>query len=281
MANAKLTAFIKQQLNVAREDAGECCKFVLKHVNANAKQNEVSTFDCRAVHKQDGDKRETFIEQLINGVEEAAHDDAESLGGHQRYLLLAYFKGADKPLGRCGFRMEAGDDEDEGDEELASEPANAKGLVAQTMRHQEATMRTSIMGHNHMMSMMQRTIDSQQDTINALLKEKFDSIKLIEEMLSLKQERDLEARKALHAEEMKEAGFKKLMLLGPSLVNRVVGKKVLPEETTPMQETLKAFAESLTMEQMEKLQGVLTSEQVIAMVNILQTVTPEDKKKAS
>lgn len=283
MANQKLTAFVRQCLNIVRDDdAGNCQKFLLKHVNANAKQNEVQTFDCRSIHKQsDGDKRDTFIDQIINAIEEAAHDDAESLGGHQKYLLLAYYQNSTKPLARCGFRVDAGDDDDDSDEELASEPANAKGLVAQAMRHQEGNFRTSVMATNHVINMMQRTIDTQQETINTLLASKMDTIKLVEDLVSQRHERDLAAAEQKALLDMKENLVKKGMLLAPLVVNKLAGKKIMPEDMSSKEALLSEFAKSLTQEQVLAIHQQLNPAQAAAMLEILKSVLPQEEEKTT
>lgn len=271
MANQKIVNFVKTNLNLERDDdAGKCTKFVLKHVNANAKQNEVGTFDCRQVHKQtNGEKRETFVEQIINAIEEAAHDDAESIGGHQRYLIFAFFQNETKPLARAGFRMDAGDD-DEGDEELESEPANAKGLVAQAMRHQEGNFRTSVMTTNHTISMLQRTIDSQMETINALMKGHLDNLKLVEDLVTQRHERELMSKREELNADIKNDFARKGMMLLPAVVNRLTGKNVIPG-SSPGEIMINDFLETLTEEQLMKIAPILSPEQQVIVFEMLNS----------
>jgi hypothetical protein len=281
MANQKIVSFVKTNLNLERDDdAGKCTKFVLKHVNANAKQNEVQSFDCRTIHKQtDGEKRETFIEQLIAGIEEAAHDDAESLGGHQRYLIFAYYQNESKPLARTGFRMDAGD-EDEGDEELESEPANAKGLVAQAMRHQEGNFRTSVLATNHIINMMQRTIDTQQETINNLLSGHLNNLKLVEDLVSQRHGRELAAKREDFNQSIKNDFAQKALKLLPAVVNRFAGKQVLPGET-PKDVMLQDLAKSISQEQMMQIAQHLKPEQQMIIFELLKNALPASEEESA
>lgn len=280
MANQKIVTFVKTNLNLERDDdAGKCTKFVLKHVNSNAKQNEVQSFDCRTIHKQtDGEKRETFIEQLIAGIEEAAHDDAESLGGHQKYLIFAYYQNETKPLARAGFRMDAGDD-DEGDDELESEPANAKGLVAQAMRHQEGNFRTAVMSTNHIINMMQRTIDTQQETINNLLSGHLNNLKLVEDLVSQRHGRELDAKREDFNQSIKNDFAQKALKLLPAVVNRFAGKQILPGES-PKDVMLQDLARSITQEQMMQLAQHLKPEQQMIIFELLKNALPQEEEPA-
>jgi len=285
MANTKLSSWVRQQILMEREDAGPCVKMILRHVSqtgdGTAKQNEVHTFDCRPIIAATDDKKDTFLDGLTDEIEAKAHDDAEAMGGHHRYVVYAYYKGQNKPLGRCVFSVDAGSDEDDESNSLSgTEPATTKGLMAQMMRHNEAMMRSTVMVSQSLMNTMRAAMEQAQSHNEKLMADKMQTFDLIEQLQSRRQERELAARQAEFSEKIKEEAFQKMMLLAPSVANRIMGKKMLPEPTTPMEETLKGLAASFTQEQMEQLanSGLLKPEQLIAVLNLFQGVMTDAKE---
>ena len=79
------------------------------------------------------------LEIMVNQIEGQVLEDAEGIGGVQKYRILAYFTKAARSVGRFTFRM-AGAELDEYEDGF-SEEATSKGHMSQMMRHNEALMR--------------------------------------------------------------------------------------------------------------------------------------------
>jgi hypothetical protein len=273
--SVKLLNWVRQQIVIEREvSEGPCVKLVLKHININSKQNEIALFDLRAM-RAGAENQDAFFDSLVNEIETRAHDDAEGLGGTQRYCVFAHCKNADKPVSRFTFRMEAGDQDGDDDGEAMSEPPTKTGMVGQLMRHTEAIMRTSVVSTNHTISMLQRTIDRQAEQIEKLLSEKFRNLETMEDLISRRDERKLAAADQVFKHQLQGETFKRLMMLAPVVVNRMAGKTLIPG-ANPMNQMLANFAGSLKTEQMEQMAQILTPEQMITVIEVIKSVTPED-----
>jgi hypothetical protein len=202
------------------------------------------------------------------------------IGGTQRYRIEAYHGDSAAPTARFSIRT-YGESEPE-DEGLSSEPPTKSGLQAQTMRHLEAVMRITAMTQNRAFDAQQKMLTILQSQNEKLLEEKWKNFELVESLLSQKDEREIERAKAVQKLEMQEKLVDKVTLLLPTAVNRLFGgnsgQKVLPEKTTPMEEQLCALGETLQPAQLEELQRVLSTEQLMVFLDIFQNV---NKKKMS
>src|SRR5262249_50194178 len=82
---------------------------------------------------------DTTADVLAHHVLTAAQEDAEGLGGHQRYELRAYGTTDTQPLGRILFEVRSDGEASEDSSPL--EEATPKGQVAQAQRHAETMFR--------------------------------------------------------------------------------------------------------------------------------------------
>src|SRR4029077_1233382 len=107
-----------------------CVRVEARHLEAGKEGGSVvSTFEI--TEREDGGERFDGP-SMFRRLEE----DAETIGGVQRYTLLAYRDGSKAPRERLTIRVDGGADGDAS----SSEQPNAHGLVAQAHRHLEATM---------------------------------------------------------------------------------------------------------------------------------------------
>src|SRR5215831_4139570 len=79
-------------------------KLVLRHVNLNERQVDIATFELSEAANDNG----LDVGDLAMRIEETAHDDAEGMGGLQRYVVHAVSE--DQPLSRLPFRVSGGGD---------------------------------------------------------------------------------------------------------------------------------------------------------------------------
>jgi len=252
-------------------DEGPCLRFVLKHITSGKKASEVLSLP---VPEQAGSD---FVTELINELEATAVSDAGGVGGVQSYIIQSFFtKSKTRPGARFTFRVQ-GENEEDIDGEFSSEPPTLRGQLSQTQRHLEAVMRTSTMNTGHVMAMMQRTINRLADQNEALADDKLKTLEVLESLHSQKHERDLETRKAAHREELVEKGFDKLGLLMPVVVNKLTGRKMLPETASSKEMMISAFLESLSPEQLDKISSTLEPEQMAAFAQAAQQFMAPEK----
>lgn len=269
--------WVRQQLFVAT-DEGPFRKFVLRHLSSATRTGSVLLTIESPENPED--LNDDWVENFLAQAQETAQGDSEGIGGTQRYRVEAYHGDSAAPTARFSIRT-YGESEPE-DEGLSSEPPTKSGLQAQTMRHLEAVMRITAMTQNRAFDAQQKMLTILQSQNEKLLEEKWKNFELVESLLSQKDEREIERAKAVQKLEMQEKLVDKVTLLLPTAVNRLFGgnngQKVLPEKTTPMEEQLCALGETLQPTQLEELQRVLSTEQLMVFLDIFQNV---NKKKMS
>lgn len=267
----KVLGWIRKQLFVDRN--GQCVRLSLRHILPNGKLGaEICDYD-RPAKLDDG-----AIESLASEIMAAAEADAGGSNGPvESYALLAFFEGKDKPF-RFRFRVQTESEQDE-DDGYSTEPPTKNGLIGQAMRHQEATMKafTAMVGSS--LGNMQRMLDTTVGSLNTMMDDKIKLLSLVEELTSRKHERELETSKQDHALAMKEAAFEKLASLAPVVVNRLAGRKMLPEAQSPQAAMMRSFMSTLEPEQLEQISRVLKPEQMIVLGEVIQSVSDDTEKK--
>lgn len=276
MNREKLKRWLEKVFYDEREE-GPCVKLALRHMTSGQSTKGGEVFSIRIPHNDDhvqvGDDE---LLHLINDIEGAALDDAEGIGaGVQRYKLLAFFKHEPRPLTRFSFRMSATEFDGEEDEIGMSEAPDQKGLTAQLMRHNEALMRTAVMGANQTIGLLTRTVRSQGEQIENLLSERRETFSLVEDLKSKKHERELMTLEAENQQKRHQDLFEKASLLLPTVVNRIAGKKLLPEANTALI-MIKELAESLSPDQLPGLMKSLRPEQQILLMDLMKATQEED-----
>jgi len=209
-------------------------------------------------------------EEAASRVENAAQEDADGLqGGKQRYVLVAM--DGERALERCTFTMLGDDDMDNDASSITSERADAGGFAAQAMKHNEVIMRIALSG-------FEATQRANLGTIHALARrnEQMEEkhivlIQLTEDLLSQRAERELAQLAVVNKERRLDATFDKFALLLPAVANKLMGKNILPASTTPAEEQIVAFMESMTPQQFEAMTKVFRPEQQVAMMSMYET----------
>lgn len=276
MDKVKVKRWLEKHLWDTREE-GPVVKVVVKHLDANGRAGKEEIWSHNIPHEGDSvTLREEDVMDLINEMDMSCYDDAEGMAaGLQRYKILCYVKHKSNAHSRFTFSL-AGDNQDV-DDTGVSEPATQKGLLGQLMRHNEAIMRTAVMSTNQNMAMMQRTIGRQNEHIEKLLEDRRETFEVTEDLKSQRHDRDLASTQMENQEKRYSEMFDKASLLLPAVVNRVAGKKLLPESVSPMQDMLKGLAESLTEEQLTKIMPTLMPEQQIALLEFMDMSQSENK----
>jgi len=232
-------------------------RLVLKHISVNDKQEILHTIPIEESPDEDD------LPGIANEIDNAAYADADGMGGMQKYVVYAYSKG-EKPIGRLPFRVYCQETGEDG-EPIESEPATPKGMIAQAQRFSEAAIRMSLGASGSIITQLQRTVARQAETIEKLTEARIELFDSLERVRSEANERDILRKDAELKAKIRKDAFDKFSLLVPLVINKLTGRKLLPEELSPVEMSLKQLAESITPEQMEKLRSSLSPEQLIVL----------------
>lgn len=270
----KLTTWLNRAVLVENEQ-GRCRKIVLRHLIATEKANSIGEWIASAWTNN--------LVALADSIQEEAEQDVDSLIGLQTYVLRAYYGDETKPgPSRFLFRIESRQVESDTDlDPLGSEPANVKGMLSQQMRHNEAIMRLAIGTANQTLSTVLGMNRFLMERVESLERGRMAHVEATEQLLNQRNERELEAKRLEASEKRKDEAFQKLQLLVPVIINKVAGKKMLPEAGGGEMAQLQALLSSLSMEQMEKLSQVLTPVQMTSVLSFMEQMMKEQEAAAA
>ena len=234
----------------------------LRHVAVSDRQVDVATFTI-------GEKLPEDQDVLIGRIEEALENDADGLGGVQRYVLLALKEG--RSVSRLPIRVASGADEGGGFESMESEPANSKGLLAQLMRHNEVQSRMFAMSMGQVVSTMQRTIARLQETVEVADERRLAAVDVAEDLLTRGHERAALTQMVEDNRNAKTALFDTVKGAMPHLMQYLRKAAGAPIESTPTSKLLSQLAGSLGPDQLLGLEKLLTPAQMEIIGKILAT----------
>lgn len=234
----------------------------VRHVNANEKSAAFREWPLELI---DSGALNTLCEE----VDIALVDDATQLGsGVQRYICTAWQ--GEKCLGRCTVRAK-GEDNEEKDDGVLSEPANAKGLVSQLMRHNEAIMKTALV-HASSTQIALATITKQNEQLSAIvensLEQQMEAFKLVQELQDNKNKRDIKLLEAQGRIDSRQQLMKQAAPLFATLVKKFTGKPGEANESGAMAQ-FHAFIGSLDETQRNAIVATLTPMQQVALSDML------------
>jgi len=274
MLRKKLETWLRKQF-YASKDEGECVRIALKHSIPGSKSSDVASID---VPENPGDE---FIGECSADIENTALTDAAGIGGVQTYVVLGYFGENKSHSSRLTFRVD-GEESDDGDGVLSSEPPNKTGLMSQMMRHVEASMKMLISSQAQNMSSSQRTIHRLNERLEQLETDRIKTIELVENLVSMRHERELDWKKQETREHMLGEAVKSVKLLAPVIAHKLTGPKngSASNQSTdgdPVREIVKNFASSLQPKQLADLQKVLQPDQLAAFMELATILQDEEK----
>jgi hypothetical protein len=222
------------------------------------------------------------VDELTAALSERVLEDAIGLGGVQRYVITAY--GLDKVIARLTLRENAdasGAGRQPGDP-IDSEPPTERGLLTQTMRHLEISERTHATVVANIFAMQSRMLREKDERISHLEERHWETVIAAEQLVSDHHHRQLENRAAdQKADAMREV-LGTFLQLAPTAVNKIAGRALLPEKTSPALVGLRALVGTMKPEQLEALKFVLTPVQLETFTEIVGSeVADEEKKTAS
>lgn len=268
MTQIRVVGWLRNQVQIARS-GGDVVRLDLSHLPLGAKVgHEVQTFDVPGNKPPDSWYEETAA-QIISSAE----CDAGALGGVQTYVVRVYReKEPDKCTGRLIHRVRCEDDSDNVETDgYNSEPPTQKGLIAAYMRRDEAKDRILVQSMSSMMVTMQRTLARLGEQNEKLQTQRLDTLEQLEEMLSAKLDRELSAKREENHQALMSDLVKEVKMLAPAVIGKLTGSTI-PGAVDPKDIALKRFVESLKPEQMNALAKELSTEQQIALMELVSSL---------
>jgi hypothetical protein len=222
---------------------------------------------------------ERQIDEIVSDVSERILQDAIGLGGVQRYIVSAY--SGDHAVTRLPIRENAEAASRAPGDPIDSEPPTEKGLLTQTMRHLEISERTHATVVANIFAMQTRMLREKDERISHLEERHWETVIAAEQLVSDHHRRQLENKAAdQKAEAMREV-LGTFLQLAPTAVNKLAGRAVLPERTSPALVGLRALVGTLKTEQLEALKFVLTPAQLTTFTEIVGSEVADDEKKTT
>jgi hypothetical protein len=219
---------------------------------------------------------------LANEVIDVAREDAADTHAthHYRLVLLA---GEDQIVSRKEWFVHANGTTT--DAHGPAEAATPVGVLAQQMRHIEELHRSSIAKDRVMQASSAATIETlasmlQQTTsrVMDLETKRAEGLELHERLLSLQTERDIATKKLEMDMLYKSKTFERFEPVIPLMVNKLFKRPLLNEDAGDF-DVLEAFILSLREDQMQKLQGALTSEQLQSFAGMWAAVLDRKERR--
>ena len=155
------------------------------------------------------------------------------------------------------------------------------GQVAQQMRHAEVLLQQVMNSTSTRERSLLRENESLRKRCQELENGRIAMIQQYEEMMSDKHARELQVRQIEKSEERKEKIADGLLIGIPTVLNRLLGARALPEPSTPEREMMKGIMGSLTEEQFQKLQAILTPEQIVGLASLYSSFAEQEEKGSS
>jgi hypothetical protein len=222
---------------------------------------------------------EDRLDELASTLAERILEDAVGLGGVQRYLISAY--SGDRAITRLPVRENA-DAATAGrmpGDPIDSEPPTEKGLLTQAMRHLEVSERTHAHVVANIFAMQTRMLREKDERISHLEERHWDTVIAAEQLVSDHHRRQLENKAAdQKAEAMREV-LGTFLQLAPTAVNKLAGRALLPEKTSPALVGLRALVGTMKPEQLEGLKFVMTPAQLATFTEIVGLEVADEETK--
>jgi hypothetical protein len=221
----------------------------------------------------DGEPEAAQANEIVRSIEQTAMDDASHLGGpRQRYLLAATTDHGSElgsvilpyiPLAANGWPEADG-----------SEPTE-RGVLQQTIRHNESILQMFLQTVAPMVDSMGRRITQQDGFIERAMERQSRFAEEKEELATKRQERDLALEAARRQQDIDNLGEiaanqksealrkffgDKLDMVIPIALNRLAGHTVVPVTRTPADDLLATFAGHLTDADLARLRSVIGPE---------------------
>lgn len=121
---------------------------------------------------------------------------------------------------------------------------------------------------------LNKAFKESQETVRSLERARVDNIGTLEELSQKKHERDLENRKEMKAQEMKEKAFETFVPIGLGVAARFLGAQGISPQAAPILEMLFTAFKDMKPEQLMKIHssGIFNEQQIIAIMETMKTL---------
>jgi len=238
----------------------------LKHVSVTGKFSEVRLI------KISSNRDEALWVSTVGDLEQTALDDCEGSGGVQKYVIQGLEENGTTTksiISRLTLRYTATRSEEETGFDSDSEPANAQGITAQIMRHNEARERIDKAAWGNIINTQRLTIETLTEQNAVLMQKHLDMIETIEELASARHQRELETMQETNKAENRQRVARTLTTLLPAVVKKLTGADIGPV-TDPDTLSMRAILQSLKEDQLEQITAILTPEQSMALLSMVK-----------
>ena len=221
------------------------------------------------------------VDELGTSIADRIFEDALGLGGMQRYIVTAYV--ADRTIARLTVRENA-DSSGAGrlpGDPVDSEPPTERGLLTQTMRHLEISERTHATVVANIFAMQAKMLREKDERISHLESRHWETVIAAEQLVSDHHRRELENKAADQKAEATREILGTVLQLMPTAINKLTGKAILPEKTSPALVGLRALVGTLKSEQLEALKFVLTAPQLETLTEIVASEVADEARKTT
>jgi hypothetical protein len=240
----------------------------------------------------DWDEKEPIpkVEELLNDIvdrcETYANGKAE---GTIRFMIQAYHGTSMEPWGtKFPCHVVARSPEAETASFGASEPATGQGLLSQLMRHIERREENANKKDDLVIRVLNKQIGDMQTKLDLFEGRHFDTIKLYEDLLDRKHERELNALFRSREDERKSKIWELVMSLGPMIASKFLDPRIvaaMPAQVTnggPAMAMVRQLVKTIRPEQMPQLMQSLSTEQTLILMelhNLVEQETAEEQKR--
>lgn len=276
---ARILKNIRRHVLIGQGGSG-CRVITLQHLEGDGKSKPVGAWDVK-------DGAEINFDSLANEIITSATEDAEGIGGTQKYVLLFFFgeqaPGTSAYGARLPFTVTVAPTFDPGDAEAgivsSEEIANPKMMTAQAMKFAVDLFRHVVPWSNQIMAQQQQMIQRMEAQANEHNDQQRKLMVLTEKLLSRHHRRQLETRKLIKHEQRKDEMAQMLMPLIPVVIASLAGKPgaapaALPGAASKAVHTFDQFVKSLAAdpERLAALQSKLKPMQIPSIMQIVGAV---------
>lgn len=167
---------------------------------------------------------QTDIEELASKIEDTILEDAKGLGRTQTYAMHAYFGKSTESGARATFAVYTTIADDYETPELGtSEPPTGQGITSMVMRHLETREKATMGTIVEVLRMLRNENDSIREKNEELLNKAVDNMKIYEELLDKKFERQLQLQDYERKAKAMDIAIQKGMGLLPAIAAKIAG----------------------------------------------------------
>ena len=263
----KLTAWLEKWV-VSLDEEDRPDRVIVRHVIAGNKQgDEICSFRVPRPPTPDD-----WVGDTSREIDGALFEESGNFSQPQKYAVLAWSDTEGKGLSRIVVMYEGRS----GETGVESEGSDKAGLTSQAMRHTEAAFRLLTTGSAGILSKSQAMLDRIAEMNVQLMESAAADRELINKLLSDKREHMLELEDRELRNQAVKQGMQAVGIVAPVVVNKLAGKKLLPEPEAGTKMLGQNLARSLTPDQYEAISKTLTPEQTVGFMNLMEAYQPAE-----